>query len=58
MKKIIFVLCLILSIFAVSCEKDKKAIDKLTDKVNETIDDASKAAQDAVEKQEILQEMF
>ena len=50
MKNIIFGLVVILSIFAFSCEKDKSAVDKATDAINEKIDNASKAAQDSIKK--------
>lgn len=50
MKKIIFVLIISLSIFSISCEKDKSTIDKATDAINEKIDDASKKLQSGIKK--------
>ena len=50
MKNIYLVLFICLSLFFVSCHKDKSAIDKATDKINEKIDDASDAAKDGVKK--------
>lgn len=56
MKKIIFILSLILSIIFIGCEKDKSTIDKITDGINEKIDNASKAAKDGIKKAGIAAE--